>query len=788
MKKNRRTFIIFILIAVLVIVAAAGFLLGRFLGAGAARKETDLTAQQTESTIVAVVNLDEGTASGDTNVNYAESLSEFPDPDFEYSSLEEARSGFESGQYGAYIIIPATFSKSVESINDAPQASFLEYAVNQNYTGETQYELLYKVVSYANTLNDNLSYMYLSNILQEFHDAQDGAVTVMANDLTDKDAIDRIQAYDLVALVPVPELVQEENTTETLDITPYTEKNAQLSQSIDDQYMLCVTQIQEQIQTMQESGIQLSDVLTSLSEQVAAIDLTVDDQGESIAGKADEALTKSLEDYVEGAPDKDELCRQLQTVRDDYQYIKDRWNKSNEIYNSQLQERLKEELGKVLSAAASAIPELTVTGNGTDGYTVTLAGSAEGAAAPSLVFTMADDGTQSAQEELLKQITVSLAQAENTKETILVSVNIGESSPGAGDGQPYMMNYDVNSSVKTVLSQWDDEAQALGYLSAADFLDKYGTGQVELPDGKYIQYSGETGAFASYIRDGVNSTDTAAYSIEEVKDWLYDDEGNTIRDDKGRPVSVSSLIDQEDEELKQMIEDLAACNELDIQSVRDLVKTQYIDPIEANAAEAKETFIQRNEDEKAGVAAYNEEMSEFSPEINSQFITENIADMTANNQDLQADLTENNMAYMDYANNVFQAAQENVSSLQEYINETKESSDAAVTGGLDEAKDIKADTSWQNQNILDAFSKKLPYTRLGSAESTQTYQFIASPVKLLDTSDESRAAEAQTTSGQATEQEDGGFPWEIAYIIAAVLVLILLILLFRNSRKTKEGQ
>ena len=122
MKKNRRTSIIFILIAMLVI-AAAGFLLGRFLGAGAAEKKTKLTAHQTESTIVAVVNLDEGTASGDTNVNYAESLSEFPDPDFEYSSLEEARSGFESGQYGAYIIIPATFSKSVESINDAPRYS-----------------------------------------------------------------------------------------------------------------------------------------------------------------------------------------------------------------------------------------------------------------------------------------------------------------------------------------------------------------------------------------------------------------------------------------------------------------------------------------------------------------------------------------------------------------------------------------------------------------------------------------------------------------------------------------
>ena len=31
--------------------------------------------------------------------------------------------GFETGKYGAYVTIPATFSQSVESLNGTPQAS-----------------------------------------------------------------------------------------------------------------------------------------------------------------------------------------------------------------------------------------------------------------------------------------------------------------------------------------------------------------------------------------------------------------------------------------------------------------------------------------------------------------------------------------------------------------------------------------------------------------------------------------------------------------------------------------
>ena len=223
-----------VITALLLIVCAAaaggtGFLYGQNRAARGTDMETGAViyeSQPEESTRIAVVNLDEGTGENGARINYAESLSRFPSSDFEYSSLEEARAGFENGTYGAYIIIPATFSQSVESINSTPAPSWLQYTVNPSYSGRTQYELLYNVVSYAESLNNSLSYMDIDNILAEFHAAQDGASTVMENDMWDRDAIVGIEAYDLVSLIQVPELTQAENTTEMLDITPYTQRNS----------------------------------------------------------------------------------------------------------------------------------------------------------------------------------------------------------------------------------------------------------------------------------------------------------------------------------------------------------------------------------------------------------------------------------------------------------------------------------------------------------------------------------------------------------------------------------
>ena len=785
--KKRRIGTSLLLAAGILGVGGAGFLFGQ----GAREPDIVVAAQKDqgdaeESTRIAVVNLDEGVQGSVGRTNYAQSLSQFPGADYEYASLEEARSGFNAGTYGAYIIIPATFSQSVESINSAPQPAYLEYAVNRSYSGKAQYELLYNVVSYTKNLNDNITYMYLNNILTEFHTAQDGAVSVMQNDLRDKDAIDRIEPYDLVALVEAPELRREENTTETLDISEYTEANTELAQSIDDQYMLCVTEIQQEIETLEESGKTLSDLLTGLSEQVAEIDLTVDDQGVSIAETADAALEQALTSYVEGAPDKDELQKELQSVIDANNSIKENLNASITRYNTQLRTEFAGKLTDVLRDAALNVPELTVTEAETNKVVVTLNDSG-GQNVPELIIQATG---VSEEETLMRQIAAALAQSAGTTETVSVPVVLSESAPGAGDAQELTVDYQAEVSVGAVLKEWDDEATRLGYASAEDFLAKYGSGDAEGKESR-IEISGNAAAFSQYIKDKVNSTDTASYSISGMTDAVYDSGGNPVLDDGGRPAAFSSLISGVSGALDTMKQGLADANELDITSVRQLVKDEYMAPVEANAQAAKQTFIQRNEEEKGQIALYNDSLAQFQPQINTEFVVESISGISENSMKQQQALTENNMAYMEYADKVFQAAEENVSALQEHIQETKESSDKAVTDALSEAKGVKAETSGQNQQILDAFSKKLPYTRLGSAEYTQTYQFIASPVNTEDASVEKprqAAASVSSATVQRGEEDSQAFPWTAVSAAGGVLVLILAALLVWNGLRRKHVQ
>ena len=278
-----------------------------------------------ESEKIAVVNLDEGVQSGGRQINYASELSRFPTMDFEYSSLEAARTGLETGRYGAYVIIPAVFSQNVESINEAPQVSQLEYAVNRSYSGELQYELLYNVQSYMDSLNNRLSYMYVDNILKEFHKAQDGAGSIMENDLRDKEVIEKIKAQDLVALTELPEFQMEENTAETPDLSVYTEKNTILTAAMNEEYARNVQGIREEIASLSADGTALAEQLNGLSGQIPKMDLTVDGNGESILETADTRFQDELKRQSECTLEKEKVAGYLRKLLEDHEEFRESW-------------------------------------------------------------------------------------------------------------------------------------------------------------------------------------------------------------------------------------------------------------------------------------------------------------------------------------------------------------------------------------------------------------------------------------------------------------------------------
>lgn len=269
-----------------------------------------------ESKKIAVVNLDEGVSENGGLINYAERLSGFPDADFEYAALEAARTGFGTGKYGAYIIIPAVFSQNVESINSVPQISELAYAVDRSYSGGSQYELLARVMSYMNSLNNNLSYMYVDNILREFHEAQDGVNSVLENDQKDKEALERVRIPSLVSLVELPEMHGEKNEMEMLDIADYTAKDTALALAIDAEYEESIRDIREELFSLSEEGRKLAESLGSLAEQMPEPNLLTDENGGDIAKNAKAKLQEELERQAAQIVDRERIIWCLTKVKE----------------------------------------------------------------------------------------------------------------------------------------------------------------------------------------------------------------------------------------------------------------------------------------------------------------------------------------------------------------------------------------------------------------------------------------------------------------------------------------
>ncbi len=310
-----------IVIFLTVILGAAAF-----CGAGIRLGKSGNTAEQKvyaapdkgkneESKKIAVVNLDEGVPGDGKQINYAETLSRFPSMDFEYSSLEAARTGLETGRFGAYIIIPAAFSLNVESINTTPQVSQLEYAVNRSYSGNMQYELLCNIWTYVDSLNYHLTYMYVDSILRELHDAQDGAKRVMENDLKDVETLERIQAHDLVTLAEIPKIPIEETMPEALDISEYMEQSSALVEHVNAEYEQCVQDIRTKMESVSDGGTALSEQLTSLAGTTAELDLTVDENGESIVERAEGRLHAELERQAEHFLDQEMISEYLKNLK-----------------------------------------------------------------------------------------------------------------------------------------------------------------------------------------------------------------------------------------------------------------------------------------------------------------------------------------------------------------------------------------------------------------------------------------------------------------------------------------
>ncbi|MDD3361700.1 MAG: hypothetical protein PHW34_08515 [Hespellia sp.] len=757
-------------------------LAGYYIGHQNKNKDTTnvVANNKAESQVIAVVNLDEGTsATGAEPVYYGEKVIQFPNDSFLYTSLEDARQGIENDTYAAYIIIPATFSTSVDSLNGTPTPATLQYALNENLDGGVQTEVLYQVLTFGEELDTDLSYMYLANVLQEFHGAQDNSTLVMSNDLQDKDAIDKIQASDLIQMVSIPELKREENNTTPVDIASYMETNGSLVGQVDADYQENVEDTRSQIASIGKSGVALTEALGALSGNVGEINLTTDADGNNLYEGGLTSLTQALQDYNNGInSQKADSTSQIKGLEAERKKIAGELAKSIETYNDELKTETATHIDQYGEELKKSIPTLSITevadSNGT-AYQISCSQVPEKAAPPivtlKIVSEQSDENIQ--KMECLRTILQCITEAAVNGETEDVEFTVTETA--------------ADKSLQTVLAECDANNELMakmnscGYTSASGLLSDYSNGKLSFDTvSSHIEVEGNIADIDAYIQSAFDTVESAAYMSTPYTGTVIDQQGKPETDEAGNAVTIGTRLEDYKAFIDSIQNGVTTIQTVDAQNVTGIVTNGCIFPLVNRTEDVKSTIQQRYADETTEIEGYQKILEGYNPIIDTSKMQEYVAQMKTNGSELQKSVTENNQSYVEFANKVYTTTQENIMTLQTHIQEAKQTSENAVTKGLADAKSVKATTSGENQQAMADFAAKLPFTRLGTMEFTQSYQFIASPLQLTAVSDYQRlkdevsiTANATTSVGKQTAQtkQSSKYVQWILYVLLALLIL-----------------
>lgn len=660
---------------------------------------------------VAIVNLDEGVIVQDEKVNYAEKLIIDLEENFSFTGLEDARQGYAAGIYAGYLIIPATFSESVVSLNNTPVRSEISYAINSNLREDVKEGVIYEVLALMDEINDGISYMYLHSVLDDVHKAQDVAETVMNNDIEERDAIDAVQANDLVALVPVTEFTEIENNIEPVDVSEYMVTNIELTGEIGLKYTEYLMRSEEEHFRINEEATVLMDEMANMSSIMSNCNFSQNGEGGSVYQDGTEALDMLFEEYNSSLEEKEDEIEEnvLAIYKDVIKYLT-QYDRAVEAYQTENEQEYR--------------------------------------------------NTLDALEELFK---------EYSEDSVIVSAQELQDIETTLEEQSEMLRVQ-----QCIIQELQDDS------GEQEEPDKEQEPETD-PDDTEIENKP-----LSALQESILQTLNDNYYF--FSGYLLDEEGEVVKDENDESVFLTSLIEKYRKDLDDPLvkaevldKEIGEIEKMEISEILSCIDEKILEPIQENVNGFVEEVMAQYEVEQEQLMTYNEAIMDYDPlkyidhdEI--QTLTNRMAD---NGTELSEAILETDLQQMEYVADVYEATREDLFTLQDNIVQAKEDSDKAVEEGLQELKDTKNVNSEQNQDILYDFSKLLPYTRLGSLENVQAYEFMVNPVSAVNTGakgkgetmrSDSVRAESDSVHVETKKQEDYQ---NISILICLVICVII---------------
>lgn len=737
-----------------------GTLFNRMYTRNQATTEQSVENLKSTSNQIAIVNLDAGAQSDGQTINYATKLMTDLADNFVITGLLDARSGVDEGRYGAYIIIPATFSASVVSLNTTPTKSELQYEISDNLQSNVKENVIYDVLDFSTKMNNELSYLYINSILTEFHTTQDGAKTVMTNDQASNDVLLKIKPNDLVAMIPVEELKEDPQEGTYVDVSDYMEKNTEFANTMSDKYEYYISLSKNDYDALTQQESNLVSQWTQMETTLNNIDLLHATDGTSIldtgSAGAEDLVDKENQALAEKSK---EITSNLNSISSGIATTQGQLNQSITQYNETSLPAAKEaSIEGVASYMKSAMPitAMSTAGNlsvGDTAVTIPYTNDTSIVQAQFKVMTEYMDFAETNMTDMVTQIN-DLNETITDLEAQLNAEDSSEESTTEPDA-PKTVNMPVFTPTSAALT-------ATG-STTWDELKSLIVGSENIPVNTVTI---NTDSVATQVTDAIETKRQA--QIEKAKtgidsvltqnflyyDGLALDSTNTALTDEttGKSVHVTDVMTQQQDSIKGLLDNGAATiTTLNKDDVKDSIKTGITNPIAEISAKVKENITAQYENEKKQMGDYSKAAEEYNPldRVDKNELTQITTDMQSNGSNLQKALEENDKMQKEYVDGIYKTTQENISTLQKNIEQAKKDSDQTVESGLSDAQHVMTDNSKENQSLLASITTKLAYTRLGSLEYTQAYEFIADPLSIHKESSNASTGGQQSNSANA---------------------------------------
>ena len=678
-------------VAFLFVLSISVFSIGVFCGTKLNKDNQERVIEEiNKSSDIALINLDEGVEIEGRKLYYAQNLLSTQGENLKFTSLNDAKIGLENGTYAAYILLPSTFSASIESINEKPVKVELEYELSDKLAPESKAGIVKGIEDFKLKLSNDISYMYVSAVMDEFHNAQDNSKLVLDNDKKELESMSLIKVRDVISPIDFPEIEFVEFARNRLEIEPIVSSNLELIDAMKNSLLEKIQLGKDDYESVSKDKGLLDEGSKDFLNILGGLDIESDDNGEPVYQSGMDKLATQVNKYNAQLIDNrtwisSELASNSNATRSSSQEYVD--NSLSNIKNS-----WQNNIDTALRAANQNIERLV-----TQALENLLA-------IQERIYDELDlyvrDEFQAAHEYYKQE---AKREVESYKEN-LINELIEEG---------YIDDDETDPIYAIIASSSNADIRIATYSNAESFSLR--NAQVDFID-----------------RNNFNSPMLNASA--DFQDTDLERRGNLFDiPDISYLLGEASIVLPESQGAwyAGFIEGLERMYTISTVDIEKTVKNEVVGAIKSKSsakyADLKDVISKLNK----SFDDYQNSLYQFDPfaRIDVRILEQSAKSINSNVRDIAGKSAEYASEQSEEVAKVRAKESEHTKALRENMDTANKSTEELVGKTLDGLKDARQSNTGANKTLLEDFNNKLSYTKVGSIANKEVFEFISAPVQ-----------------------------------------------------------